>query len=281
VIIFGGAAAAANIYNDVYKLDTIDCTANTQCPDGNLCTIDGCRVGSCIYSYEQAGTPCNDTIFCNGLDTCDANGVCTHLGDPCMGGLPCQNRCNETFPSCNNPPEDSCDDGAFCTSNDKCDGGGSCMGGPDPCTTSICLSTCDETADNCNTPAGVACTDGLYCTLQDVCDGVGNCVGSGDPCPGGCRSCSEGNSSFVCASPAGTPCDNNIYCDGVDTCDGVGNCISPGNPCVTAGCPDGCDDDLDYCKCTTNPPGGAVGDASPVSYALVLIVGTLMSLLYL
>ncbi len=42
------------------------------------------------------GTACNDALFCNGGDTCDAAGACTHVGSPCLAAQ----ACNETTDAC-------------------------------------------------------------------------------------------------------------------------------------------------------------------------------------
>src|SRR5207245_3828192 len=54
------------------------CFVDTDCNDLNLCTIDVCAGGTCIY----IPVPCNDGDACNGKETCNrATGLCT-TGEP-------------------------------------------------------------------------------------------------------------------------------------------------------------------------------------------------------
>ena len=101
------------------------CTA-----DANVCTTDLCNgSGGCLAINNTAS--CSDGLFCNGVDTC-ANGGCTvHPGDPCTGGLECNNVCNETADSCQVLNGGACDDGLACTMADACTAG-VCGGWPDP-----------------------------------------------------------------------------------------------------------------------------------------------------
>ena len=66
-----------------------ECFVDLDCDDGNVCTTDSCEEGRCVR--EDNMEPCDDGIFCNGMDTCQ-NGTCSqHSGDPCGTGT-----CNET-----------------------------------------------------------------------------------------------------------------------------------------------------------------------------------------
>jgi hypothetical protein len=60
-----------------------------QCDDGNICTDDSCDpLSGCMYGYNTA--PCDDALFCNGYDTCNAGSCFIHAGDPCQ-----ERHCNE------------------------------------------------------------------------------------------------------------------------------------------------------------------------------------------
>ncbi len=97
--------------------------------DQNVCTVDRCDGnGSCQFvENAEAGTPCDDGLFCNGLgDTCDGSGQCQHPGDPCSGGSECSRTCNEAADNCFDPVGTPCsEDGLVCTA-DQCDGSGIC-----------------------------------------------------------------------------------------------------------------------------------------------------------
>ena len=75
------------------------------CYDGNPCTGDRCKEGEgCVYEIYYTH-PCDDGLYCNGIDSCDEDGICSvHSGDPCSLGT----FCNELTDSCDStPPETS------------------------------------------------------------------------------------------------------------------------------------------------------------------------------
>ncbi|MBI5506461.1 MAG: hypothetical protein HY899_16845 [Deltaproteobacteria bacterium] len=197
-------------------------TAGTACTDdGNVCTTNLCDgAGACAANPNTL--PCNDSLYCNGSDTC-AGGSCQHTGDPCAGGTECANACNEAVDNCLDVAGTACtDDGNVCTTN-ACDGsgtcaatnntlpcndavfcngadtcaGGSCTHAGDPCTGgSECANACNEAVDNCNDLAGTGCTD------------------DGNPCT--TNACNGGG---LCAATNNTlPCDDSVVCTTGDTC---------------------------------------------------------------
>jgi hypothetical protein len=102
---------------------------DAACDDGNVCTDDTCNtITDCNYANNSNG--CDDGQFCNGSDTC-AGGVCTHTGDPCLGGPVCADTCDELNDICSAPPCTACDDGDGSTHNDHCVGG-MCVGNSGP-----------------------------------------------------------------------------------------------------------------------------------------------------
>ena len=56
-----------------------------NCSDGNECTVDSCdEGGGCVNDASAAdGSLCDDGLFCNGTDTCDAGTCSIHSGNPC------------------------------------------------------------------------------------------------------------------------------------------------------------------------------------------------------
>jgi hypothetical protein len=165
--------------------------APTQCADGNGCTADECdgaggcqnpalpegascgeagdstcdhpdtcdATGVCQPNHAPDGTTCDDGLFCTATDTC-ASGSCVGSDDPCAGGSPCQDHCNEATMDCAAPAGTDCDtDGDPCSGTALCDAAGTCVPGP----------PADE---------GAPCDDGADCTLLDACRG-GQCEGAG------------------------------------------------------------------------------------------------------
>jgi hypothetical protein len=107
--------------------------AATPCTDeGNGCTDDACDgAGACVHTANAA--PCDDGVFCNGTDTCTTTTCSVHTGDPCTGGLDCQNACSEAMDGCTVLAGAPCvDDGNPCT-DDICDGAGGCTHSEQQC----------------------------------------------------------------------------------------------------------------------------------------------------
>jgi YVTN family beta-propeller protein len=238
----------------------------TPCtPDGNVCTDDECDgAGGCGVPNIA---PCDDTIFCNGADTCNGGACTQNAGNPCPGhdvGPSCNDSCTEAGGgSCTaaDVSGTSCDDGLFCTAIDTCDGAGTCVGSGNPCpghnVGPNCNDSCTEAGGGSCTAAdtdGTGCADGLFCTGADTCSG-GACSGhTGDPCTGGpdcADACNEAADN--CLEPSGTACtdDGNACTD--DECNGAGACTHPNNT-------DPCDDDL-FCTGADTCSGGACSHA--------------------
>jgi len=242
-----------------YETDGAACT-----DDGNACTDDQCNgTGTCVHVPNTA--PCDDSLFCNGADTCSEGSCSQHGGDPCVEGPECADTCNEAADSCVDPAGAPCtDDGFFCTGAERCDGAGSCTSAGDPCAGNPeCADTCNEAGDHCADPAGTACAGDANACTDDACDGAGACVSTpnsaacddADPCTLGdvCRggACESGvpndcDDSNVCTSdacdpgsgachnlPSSGPCDDGDPCTEGDACSG-GLCES--------GAPKDCDD---------------------------------------
>ncbi|MFQ5479359.1 MAG: hypothetical protein ACE5E4_12165, partial [Candidatus Binatia bacterium] len=98
-------------------------TAN--CDDGNICTDDSCDSAVGCVSVPNIAS-CDDGLFCNGSDTC-AGGICSHAGDPCVGGPACNDTCNEMAGDCLKPAGASCTADPNACSIEQCDGAGNCL----------------------------------------------------------------------------------------------------------------------------------------------------------
>jgi len=297
----------------IFQADTVPCgngvlDLGEQCDDGNLTAGDGCdsicRIEPC---YDCAGQPsmcspsppggaCDDGLFCNGTDTCAADGCTIHAGDPCTGGSECMNACDEnldtclaaqgapctddgnqcTFDqcdglgSCTHPDKffDPCDDGLFCTGFDECFGGSCQFHDGDPCQFNQCANTCNEAAASCDpTAAGTPCFDDFNVCTSDQCDGSGFCVHppvpSGTSCPNDGQVCTadQCDGAGVCRHPplpAGTSCPNDGNDCTDDACNGAGVCAHPSLPDGTA-----CDD-ANACTQTDSCENGFCAGSDPV-----------------
>jgi hypothetical protein len=123
-----------------------DACVPAGCDDDNPCTDDACGATGCENTPSAAS--CDDSVFCNGTDTC-ASGSCTvHAGDPCGGGT----TCDESGSSCVGCLADGdCPDdilGPF----------GACSG---------FSGTCDETGTRSRTRTSFTCVGGT-CVPSDT-----------------------------------------------------------------------------------------------------------------
>jgi cysteine-rich repeat protein len=310
-----------NLGVDNVSIDVSVCNADgvidvgEECDDGNSMNGDGCSQGCRVEPcYTCAGEPsacspvadgtsCDDQLFCNGADTCLAAACTVHVGDPCTGGVECNDVCNENADSCAvpaatpctddgnvctgdacngagvcaHPPADGqpCDDGLFCTGLDLCFGGACSFSAGDPCIFGPeCNTVCDEVGDVCAPdPMGTTCfDDGTVCTT-DECDGAGTCVhppvSSGLPCPDDGNQCTidQCDGAGMCNHPpsaGGTPCSDDGNDCTDDECDGAAACVHPALPNGT-----GCDD-VDACTQTDQCQAGNCVGSNPIVCAAPL-----------
>jgi hypothetical protein len=167
------------------------CVLDSDCDDGDPCTLDLCHGSLCEYSFDDMA-PCDDGDACTENDVCMSGACagteidCSVLDDSCNVGI-----CNEGTGLCEAQPANegsSCDDGSACTENDTCSSG-SCAGMTIDCSAlddSCNVGVCNENTGLCEAqPAneGGGCDDGIDCTSGDAC-AAGICAGV-DACPGG------------------------------------------------------------------------------------------------
>lgn len=222
------------------------CASDTDCDDGQACTIDSCAVGgmcsftpvdercgpgeSCIVGRGcTAGTPCDsnadceDAIACT-IDTCGVEGMCRHM--------PVHERCTDAAaPTCD--PVMGCVAGSGCTGDGDCDDSISCT--LDTCGADM---TCRHMPINARCTAGETCSPTLGCFTPMPCTTAAECQ-DGNFC-NGAEVCMP---EFGCA-PAETP----RMCDDSDSCT-VDSCDSTANMCVFA-----CDTSRTECGCPTPGP---------------------------
>ncbi len=240
----------------------LGCQAGTpvNCDDGVACTNDACdEVGNVCVS-TPSDTLCDNGLYCDGVETCDAllgcqagtapncdDGVactddsCDEVGDVCVNSanngncddlVGCTVDVCDAILGCGHTPDDSlCDNSLYCDGTETCDALTDCQPGTPPnCDDSVACTTdaCDETNDICtHLPVDAACSDGVTCTV-DVCDPIAGCS----------------------STPDDGLCDNMVFCDGTETCDPVNDCQSGTNPCVP---PLKCEEAGDQCvDCLTD-----------------------------
>ncbi len=76
--------------------DSCDAGTPPNCDDGVSCTDDSCNEGTDSCDNVANDAHCDDGLFCNGTETCDAVNDCQGGTAPCTGGQ----TCNETTDVC-------------------------------------------------------------------------------------------------------------------------------------------------------------------------------------
>lgn len=268
-------------------------TPPPACDDGVDCTLDACEpsTGDCVNLLSDAA--CDDTVFCNGAETCDGA-----LG--CIPGAPpaCDDRLACTDDACD-PVADMCEwtpVHARCLDADLCDGIEVCnlvLG----CIEGITVA-CDDgipcTTDSCNpltggclaAPDHSACDNGLWCDGPEACDVVRGCVAGIPPvcddgisctidlCIEATDSCGANPDHSACVAgevcvPAlggcvpGMPCMTDAECSDGQFCNGAERCVAT---VCQGGTPPSCSDGIacttDWCD-PTAPGGGACRNTPP------------------
>lgn len=145
---------------------TTGCTTDAQCNDGNTCTTDACKVdGSCLHT-PTIGAVCSDANACTTGDTCSALGVCggTPVSNPdtlyCNGVETCEpatgNWLAGTPVNCGADP-DLCDGTMTCSEADL----GVCVNVAAP------VAPADD-GNPCTTPAVCDPATGIYATSPEI-----------------------------------------------------------------------------------------------------------------
>ncbi len=269
-----------------------ECTVDADCDDGiycngvETCVSGSCQTGtpiecshisdqcndgicdetsdSCIAQSKPDGTSCDDGLFCNVNETCQA-GVCTGgFAYYCDDLNTCTaDSCNEETDSCEYSPVTdgtSCNDGQFCTIDDVCTSG-VCGGTERDCSDGVACTadSCDEENDQCvNTPDNSYCDDGLWCNGEEICDASAGCQ------PGTPVNCDDGDECTIdSCDEVNDMCINDPLAD--DTACAGGICCS-GN-CVTPVCSanDDCNDGDECTEDTCNNPGTCAASCSYIN----------------
>ncbi len=161
---------------------------DTPCDDGNFCTADFCGLdNSCHNSSDpKDGLPCPDSLFCNGIETCQQGACSAPPVLACNDGNPCTDDiCDEANDTCTNPPDNTNDpdDGLFCNGSDTCLNGVIIPGSPPDCDDlNECTDDgCDDLVGGCTHLANSnLCDDADPCSFNDACL-AGTCVGGPVP----------------------------------------------------------------------------------------------------
>ncbi len=152
--------------------------AAPNCSDGVSCTVDSCNEGSDSCDNVTDDGACDNGLWCDGAETCNATLGCQSGSAPnCSDGVSCTvDSCNEGSDSCDNVTDDgACDNGLWCDGAETCNATLGCQAGTDPCSGS---QTCNETTDICESGGGGGPQDAVY----DAGLGAPACAATGSEC---------------------------------------------------------------------------------------------------
>ncbi|MFC1591314.1 hypothetical protein ACFL43_02195 [Thermodesulfobacteriota bacterium] len=150
-----------------------ECDADGDCDDVNACTDDTCVSGQCQHADISAS--CNDGLFCNGSEGCDALLGCVDSAAPCTGP------CDETGDVCVVCTDTDGDgysvEGGLCGTVDNC---------PDEANAGQADLDADGLGDACDPQTcGNGIPEYVSDTVWEECD-LGAANGSGD-CSSDCK----------------------------------------------------------------------------------------------
>ncbi|MFH2028763.1 MAG: glycoside hydrolase family 2 TIM barrel-domain containing protein, partial [Nanoarchaeota archaeon] len=183
----------------------------------------GCRVDG----------DCDDTLYCNGIETCVDNLCQAGTTVNCNDEVSCtEDLCNEDTDSCDNVVNNAnCDDGLFCNGFETCHATLDCQAGTAPATNDNVDCTddsCDEVNDVIvNTANNANCDDGLFCNGFETCHATLDCQAGTAPATDDnvdCTddSCDEVNDIVVNTANDGN-CNDGVICS-IDICDILNDC---------------------------------------------------------
>lgn len=229
-------------------------------PDGDFDCVESCdEVTDSCTAPDPDGSVCDDGLFCTLLDTC-GSGVCFGAGDPCPGGVECQETCDEGADACQDPFGLACSsDGNLCT-DDVCDGAGACShpANSDPCNDGNACTTVDTcSGGSCQGSVPLVCDDGELCTNDSCAPGSG-CVFTNNTVP-----CNDGNACTTVDACSGGSCLGSVplVCNDGEIC--TDDSCAPGSGCVFSNNIDPCDDG-DACTSGETCGGGACQAGAPI-----------------
>ena len=129
-----------------------DCQAGTPpvVDDSVGCTDDSCDEANDVVVNTTNDGLCDNGLFCDGSETCDAIADCQAGTAPVVDdGVGCtDDTCDEANDVVVNAPNDGlCDNGQFCDGSETCDATDDCQAGTAPCDPAS--ETCNEAGDIC------------------------------------------------------------------------------------------------------------------------------------
>ena len=245
-----------------------DCQAGSppSIDDGVACTDDSCdEVNDAIVNLANNGN-CDDALFCNGSETCDAVNDCQAGSPPSIDdGVACtDDSCDEVNDTIVNLANNAnCDDALFCNGSETCDAVNDCQAGSPPSIDDGVACTddsCDEVNDTIvNLANNANCDDTLFCNGSETCDAVNDCQAGSPPSIDDGVACTDDNcdevNDVIVNTANNANCDDTLFCNGSETCDAVNDCQAGSPPSIDDGVActdDSCDEVNDVIVNTAN-----------------------------
>lgn len=226
------------------------CLIDADCPYFP-CHAQHCNTTSqtCYYTHDNTKIiGCLDSLYCNGIETCNAGTCIEGVPPSCDDGNACTvGFCNYTLNACVQIPRTgvACDSVDACVIEAACDSNGNCV--PSQSVNCAPSPPCWE-AEGCNSVSGeceyislangISCDDGNLCSTGDVCHNGACTYGALTTCPptGECQvsgACNPQTGLCVVVNEEdGTPCDDGLFCTINDRCSGGACTVSDPNICA-------------------------------------------------
>jgi hypothetical protein len=214
--------------------------------DGVGCTQDTCSEVEQRVVHRTDDARCDDGVFCNGPEVCDAEQGClAGAGLPLDDGLPCtDDECVEGRREVlHTPVHARCEDALFCNGEELCVPDVGCIEGtpPDvndgvPCT----MDTCDEARRRAaHTPDDAVCDNGVACDGPEICNADQGCLPGVNPALDDRIDCTDDvcdpRTGAVSHVPNDGRCDDALFCNGTETCDAQRGCVNGRAPIADDG----------------------------------------------
>ncbi len=233
----------ANCDNGLFCDGTEICSATSDClaglppftNDGVNCTDDSCDEVNDVIVHVVNNANCNNGLFCDGVETCDAINNCL-VGTPpnIDDGVVCtDDSCNEaTDMVVNTVNNANCDNGLFCDGVEVCNAISGCLTGLPPniddgvaCTDDSCDETNNVVVHAVN---DASCSNGMVCDGTETCDPISDCQMGTPPNIDDGVACTDDycdeTADVIVHVANNAHCDNGLFCDGAETCDGINDC---------------------------------------------------------
>lgn len=197
--------------------------------DGVGCTDDRCDEANDRVIHAPNDGLCDDQLFCNGVETCDAVNDCQSGTPPTLSdGINCTiDRCDEQRDRITHTPNhQSCQNNLWCDGAEVCDLQDGCVAGAPRdlddgvgCTDDSCDEVNDRVVHMVNHDN---CDDDLWCNGAETCHAQNDCQDGTPPMEEDEVDCTEAvcdeDNDEIVQTPRHERCDDGLVCNGAESC---------------------------------------------------------------